>query len=200
MTAEQTLAFKAVAEWVYLDQVASFMVDDFGIQRSLGRGGLWGYELSFLMNKERKGMLLWESNLSSVLISVPVLRSIKAHNFLVRSGIRVGRAKPDGQMGPLTVAKSCPNGTSRAGKKTRKGWSGRVWCYGYPARPARMPSLLSFPSPFFFLFIFSSYDGSRSIARSSPGVLRQKKKKKKNSLILYNKDKFYCVNMIKVSI
>ncbi|CAN1192019.1 5'-3' exoribonuclease [Linum perenne] len=46
MTAEQTLAFKAVAEWVYLDQqpatlstAASFMVDDFGVQRSLGRGG-----------------------------------------------------------------------------------------------------------------------------------------------------------------
>ncbi|CAN1318801.1 hypothetical protein LINPERPRIM_LOCUS30957 [Linum perenne] len=77
MTAEQTLAFKAVAEWVYLDQqpatlstAASFMVDDFGVQRSLGRGGLWGYELSFLMNKERKGMLLWESNLSSVLILI----------------------------------------------------------------------------------------------------------------------------------
>lgn len=47
MTAEQTLAFKSITEWVYLDQylntnnssASSFVVDDFGVPRSLGRGG-----------------------------------------------------------------------------------------------------------------------------------------------------------------
>lgn len=46
MTAEQTLAFKSVSEWVFLDQpsslppsAASFVVDDFGVQKSLGKGG-----------------------------------------------------------------------------------------------------------------------------------------------------------------
>jgi hypothetical protein len=46
MTAEQTLAFKSVSEWVFLDQPsslpsssASFVVDDFGVQKSLGKGG-----------------------------------------------------------------------------------------------------------------------------------------------------------------
>ncbi|KAJ0078438.1 hypothetical protein Patl1_37008 [Pistacia atlantica] len=47
MTAEQSLAFKSVTEWVYLDQhlntnnsssASSFIVDDFGVQKSLGRG------------------------------------------------------------------------------------------------------------------------------------------------------------------
>ncbi|OAY46572.1 5'-3' exoribonuclease isoform X2 [Manihot esculenta] len=48
MTAEQTLAFKAVTEWVYLDQQSSppsvssasaCVVDDFGVQKTMGRGG-----------------------------------------------------------------------------------------------------------------------------------------------------------------
>ncbi|KAL5562910.1 hypothetical protein UlMin_032657 [Ulmus minor] len=46
MTVEQTLAFKSVSEWVFLDQpsslssnAASWVVDDFGVQKSLGRGG-----------------------------------------------------------------------------------------------------------------------------------------------------------------
>ncbi|PRQ49589.1 putative phosphoribosyl 1,2-cyclic phosphate 1,2-diphosphodiesterase [Rosa chinensis] len=46
MTTEQTLAFKSVSEWVYLDQAsspastaASGVVDDFGVQKTLGRGG-----------------------------------------------------------------------------------------------------------------------------------------------------------------
>ncbi|KAF5731938.1 hypothetical protein HS088_TW18G00625 [Tripterygium wilfordii] len=47
MTVEQTLAFKSVCEWVYLDQppplvssvAASFLADDFGVQKSAGRGG-----------------------------------------------------------------------------------------------------------------------------------------------------------------
>ncbi|KAJ9162472.1 hypothetical protein P3X46_022241 [Hevea brasiliensis] len=48
MTAEQTLAFKAVTEWVYLDQQSSppsvssasaRVVDDFGVQKTMGRGG-----------------------------------------------------------------------------------------------------------------------------------------------------------------
>jgi hypothetical protein len=46
MTAEQTLAFMSVSEWVFLDQPsslpsssASFVVDDFGVQKSLGKGG-----------------------------------------------------------------------------------------------------------------------------------------------------------------
>ncbi|XP_059445025.1 uncharacterized protein LOC132176885 [Corylus avellana] len=46
MTAEQTLAFKSVSEWVFLDQPSSlpsssssFVVDDFGVQKSLGKGG-----------------------------------------------------------------------------------------------------------------------------------------------------------------
>ncbi|KAJ4844113.1 hypothetical protein Tsubulata_045373 [Turnera subulata] len=42
MTAEQVLAFKAVNEWVCLGQQqqgSSFLVDDFGVQKSLGRGG-----------------------------------------------------------------------------------------------------------------------------------------------------------------
>ncbi|XVF01596.1 hypothetical protein REPUB_Repub04eG0102000 [Reevesia pubescens] len=51
MTAEQTLAFKSVTEWVYLDRhqnssssssatpaLSSWVVDDFGVQKSLGRG------------------------------------------------------------------------------------------------------------------------------------------------------------------
>ncbi|XWS63165.1 hypothetical protein CRYUN_Cryun06bG0072800 [Craigia yunnanensis] len=45
MTAEQTLAFKSVTEWVYLDHqnssstaaLSSWVVDDFGVQKSLGR-------------------------------------------------------------------------------------------------------------------------------------------------------------------
>ncbi|KAF4365942.1 hypothetical protein F8388_019186 [Cannabis sativa] len=44
MTVEQTLAFKSVSEWVSQDQssfvtAASCVVDDFGVQKSLGRGG-----------------------------------------------------------------------------------------------------------------------------------------------------------------
>ncbi|KDP27373.1 hypothetical protein JCGZ_20197 [Jatropha curcas] len=48
MTAEQTLAFKAVTEWVNLDQQSSplvastasaCVVDDFGVQKTMGRGG-----------------------------------------------------------------------------------------------------------------------------------------------------------------
>ncbi|XP_028788387.1 uncharacterized protein LOC114744379 [Neltuma alba] len=44
MTNEQSLAFKSVKEWVFLSQpssssAASFVVDDFGVQKSLGRGG-----------------------------------------------------------------------------------------------------------------------------------------------------------------
>ncbi|GLT74272.1 hypothetical protein SLA2020_460780 [Shorea laevis] len=43
MTAEQFSAFKSVSEWVYLDQqhlsAASCVVDDFGVQKSLGKGG-----------------------------------------------------------------------------------------------------------------------------------------------------------------
>ncbi|ONH90586.1 hypothetical protein PRUPE_8G062500 [Prunus persica] len=46
MTTEQTLAFKSVSEWVFLEQAsslpstaASCVVDDFGVQKSLGRGG-----------------------------------------------------------------------------------------------------------------------------------------------------------------
>ncbi|KAF5448512.1 hypothetical protein F2P56_029039 [Juglans regia] len=46
MTAEQTLAFKSVSEWVFLDQpsslpssAASFVSDDFGVQKALGQGG-----------------------------------------------------------------------------------------------------------------------------------------------------------------
>ncbi|KAI4296349.1 hypothetical protein L6164_036314 [Bauhinia variegata] len=46
MTTEQTLAFKSVSEWVFLDQpsaltssAASCVVDDFGVQKALGRGG-----------------------------------------------------------------------------------------------------------------------------------------------------------------
>ncbi|PON63860.1 polymerase/histidinol phosphatase-like protein [Parasponia andersonii] len=44
MTLEQSLAFKSVSEWVFLDQSSSSMasscvVDDFGVQKSLGRGG-----------------------------------------------------------------------------------------------------------------------------------------------------------------
>lgn len=49
MTAEQTSAFKSVTEWVYLDRhhhpnssstagLSSWVVDDFGVQKSLGRG------------------------------------------------------------------------------------------------------------------------------------------------------------------
>ncbi|XVF44745.1 hypothetical protein PTKIN_Ptkin02bG0148700 [Pterospermum kingtungense] len=48
MTAEQTLAFKSVIEWVYLDNQnyyssmaalsSSWVVDDFGVQKSVGRG------------------------------------------------------------------------------------------------------------------------------------------------------------------
>ena len=40
------MAFKSVSEWVYLDQAsipaataASFVVDDFGVQKTIGRGG-----------------------------------------------------------------------------------------------------------------------------------------------------------------
>lgn len=52
MTTEQSAAFKSVTEWVFLgsqsssssssssvDAAASFMVDDFGVQKSVGRGG-----------------------------------------------------------------------------------------------------------------------------------------------------------------
>ncbi|EXB53870.1 hypothetical protein L484_002111 [Morus notabilis] len=45
MTAEQSLAFKCVREWVSLDQssssltASSCVVDDFGAQKTLGRGG-----------------------------------------------------------------------------------------------------------------------------------------------------------------
>nr|XP_023895650.1 uncharacterized protein LOC112007529 isoform X2 [Quercus suber] len=55
MTPEQTLAFKSVSEWVFLDHPSSssssssslslsaaaapFLVDDFGVQKSLGKGG-----------------------------------------------------------------------------------------------------------------------------------------------------------------
>lgn len=46
MTTEQTMAFKSVSEWVYLDQAsspaataASCVVDDFGVQKTLGKGG-----------------------------------------------------------------------------------------------------------------------------------------------------------------
>ncbi|OWM87751.1 uncharacterized protein LOC116204686 [Punica granatum] len=48
MTVEQSAAFRSVTEWVFLDSqspsssadaAASFMVDDFGVQKSLGRGG-----------------------------------------------------------------------------------------------------------------------------------------------------------------
>ncbi|KAK0589946.1 hypothetical protein LWI29_020478 [Acer saccharum] len=49
MTLEQTLAFKSVNEWVFLDQpnyntstttsAAACVVDDFGVQKTLGRGG-----------------------------------------------------------------------------------------------------------------------------------------------------------------
>ena len=45
MTVEQSLAFKSVSEWVFLSQssssssASSFLVDDFGVQKSLGRGG-----------------------------------------------------------------------------------------------------------------------------------------------------------------
>ena len=46
MTAEQTLAFKSVTEWVYLDHqnssstpaLSSWVVDDLGLQKSLRRG------------------------------------------------------------------------------------------------------------------------------------------------------------------
>ncbi|XP_022763715.1 uncharacterized protein LOC111309112 isoform X2 [Durio zibethinus] len=46
MTADQTLAFKSVTEWVYLDRqnssstaaLSSWLVHDFGVQKSLGRG------------------------------------------------------------------------------------------------------------------------------------------------------------------
>lgn len=42
MTVEQTLAFKSVSEWVFLDQRSSLaspcVPDDFGLQKSLGRG------------------------------------------------------------------------------------------------------------------------------------------------------------------
>ncbi|XP_050212502.1 uncharacterized protein LOC126664249 isoform X2 [Mercurialis annua] len=38
MTAEQILALKAVTEWVYLEHSSSCVVDDFGVQKSLGRG------------------------------------------------------------------------------------------------------------------------------------------------------------------
>lgn len=44
-TVEQTLAFKSVGEWVFLDQpsllaslASSCVVDDFGVQKNLGRG------------------------------------------------------------------------------------------------------------------------------------------------------------------
>ncbi|CAL0318307.1 unnamed protein product [Lupinus luteus] len=48
MTHEQVLAFKSVSEWVFLDQpssstssasLASCVVDDFGVQKAVGRGG-----------------------------------------------------------------------------------------------------------------------------------------------------------------
>ncbi|KAG7976357.1 hypothetical protein I3843_06G145500 [Carya illinoinensis] len=46
MTAEQTRAFKSVSEWVFLEQpsslpnsAASSVVDDFGVQKTLGKGG-----------------------------------------------------------------------------------------------------------------------------------------------------------------
>lgn len=48
MTHEQVLAFKSVSEWVFLDQpssalappsAASCVVDDFGVQKTLGKGG-----------------------------------------------------------------------------------------------------------------------------------------------------------------
>ncbi|GLU03039.1 hypothetical protein SLE2022_202580 [Rubroshorea leprosula] len=43
MTAEQHSAYKSVSEWVYLEQqhltAASCVVDDFGVQKSFGRGG-----------------------------------------------------------------------------------------------------------------------------------------------------------------
>ncbi|KAK7852376.1 hypothetical protein CFP56_039117 [Quercus suber] len=39
MTPEQTLAFKSVSEWVFLDHPSPFLVDDFGVQKSLGKGG-----------------------------------------------------------------------------------------------------------------------------------------------------------------
>ncbi|KAI9121236.1 hypothetical protein K1719_008269 [Acacia pycnantha] len=50
MSNEQSLAFKSVKEWVFLNQAssssalascsaASFVLDDFGVQKSLGRGG-----------------------------------------------------------------------------------------------------------------------------------------------------------------
>lgn len=46
MTSEQVAAFKYVTEWVYLDQsnslvssAAAAVVDDFGVQKSLGKGG-----------------------------------------------------------------------------------------------------------------------------------------------------------------
>ncbi|KAG6588776.1 hypothetical protein SDJN03_17341, partial [Cucurbita argyrosperma subsp. sororia] len=46
MTSEQTAAFKYVTEWVYLDQsnslastAAASVVDDFGVQKTLGKGG-----------------------------------------------------------------------------------------------------------------------------------------------------------------
>lgn len=46
MTSEQAAAFKYVTEWVYLDHsnslassAAASVVDDFGVQKSLGKGG-----------------------------------------------------------------------------------------------------------------------------------------------------------------
>lgn len=46
MTTEQSVAFKYVSEWAFLDSpsfspssAASFLVDDFGVQKSRGRGG-----------------------------------------------------------------------------------------------------------------------------------------------------------------
>lgn len=46
MTVEQSMAFKSVCEWVFSDQpsslpssASSFLVDDIGVQKSLGRGG-----------------------------------------------------------------------------------------------------------------------------------------------------------------
>ncbi|KAF7803705.1 Protein trpH [Senna tora] len=43
MNGEQSFAFKSVCEWVFLDQAppaaASWVVDDFGVQKALGRGG-----------------------------------------------------------------------------------------------------------------------------------------------------------------
>lgn len=39
MTLEQTLAFKSVSEWVYLDSKSnSSSVDDFGVQKNVGKG------------------------------------------------------------------------------------------------------------------------------------------------------------------